>query len=269
MNRKTIFSLIAILILFAVFGYEYFLEEETRKEIVNEGEKVKGDTNEYFLPTSSTGQIIHHEGYSLSYNEAHEQAEWVAYELKKSHLSSTNFKRPYFEIDKTVKTGAAHWRNYKDSGYDRGHLCPAGDRKFSKEAHDETFLTSNISPQKHDFNSGVWNRLEQKVRYWANKYDGVFVVTGGVLKGQMKSIGDEEVSVPNQFYKILIDNNTGVTKMIAFLLPHENSNEPLYKFVVSVDKVEKLTGIDFFPELEDSVENQLEASNNYKKWQFY
>ena len=220
------------------------------------------------MPTSTTGQTIHHQGYSLSYSEPHEQAEWVAYELKKSHLSNTNFKRPYFEIDEAVKTKAAHWRNYKKSGYDKGHLCPAGDRKYSQTAHDETFLTSNISPQKHDFNAGVWNRLEQKTRYWASKYDGVFVVSGGVLKGTMKTIGTEKVAVPNQFYKVIIDNNSGDTKMLAFLMDHEDSNKPLYKFVVSVDEVEALTGIDFFHELDDELENRLEASSNYKNWSF-
>lgn len=268
MRRKTIFSLLAVLILLGVFAYENVLEEGEIKDIITNGEKVKVNTNEHFLPSSTTGQIVHHQEYSLSYFEAHEQAEWVAYELKKSHLSRTNHKRPYFEIDKAVKTGAAHWRNYKQSGYDRGHLCPAGDRKFTKEAHDETFLTSNISPQKHDFNSGIWNRLEQKVRYWAGKYNGVYVVTGGVLNGSMKSIGDENVSVPNQFYKVLIDNNTGQTKMIAFLMPHKDSNKPLYEFVVSVDEIEKLTGIDFFPELDDTIENKLEASSSYKGWSF-
>nr|WP_321228173.1 DNA/RNA non-specific endonuclease [uncultured Psychroserpens sp.] len=268
MTKKTIYSIIAILIIFGVYGYEHFLKTEEISEIIQQGGTVKTDTNEYFLPTSTTGQIVHHEGYSLSYSEPHEQSEWVAYELKKSHLSNSNFKRPYFEIDKAVKSGAAHWKNYKKSGYDRGHLCPAGDRKYSQFAHDETFLTSNISPQEHNFNAGVWNTLEQKVRYWASKYDGVFVVTGGVLQGNMKTIGDEKVSVPNQFYKVLIDNNTGKTKMIAFLMPHKNSNQPLYKFVVSVDTIEELTGIDFFAELEDSIENKLEASSSYKDWSF-
>lgn len=268
MTKKAIYSLLAIIIILGVYGYEHFLNVEESNEIIEEGETVKIDTNEYFLPTSTTGQIVHHNGYSLSYSEPHEQAEWVAYELKKSHLSNTNFKRPYFEIDNAVKTGAAHWRNYKKSGYDRGHLCPAGDRKYSQSAHDETFLTSNISPQEHSFNAGVWNTLEQKVRYWASKYNGVFVVTGGVLKGNMKTIGDEEVSVPNQFYKVLIDNNTGKTKMIAFLMPHKDSNEPLYKFVVSVDEIEELTGIDFFSELENGLENKLEASSSYKAWSF-
>ncbi|OUR99375.1 endonuclease [Flavobacteriales bacterium 33_180_T64] len=268
MTKKRIYSLIAILIVIGIYAYEHFLKENESLEIIEKGEVVKIDTNEYFLPTSTTNQIVHHEGYSLSYSETHEQAEWVAYELKKAHLSKSNFKRPYFEIDKSVKTGAAHWRNYKKSGYDRGHLCPAGDRKYSQEAHDETFLTSNISPQEHQFNSGIWNSLEQKVRYWAHKYDGVFVVTGGVLKGNMKTIGEEKVSVPNQFYKILIDNNAGQTKMIAFLMPHENSNQSLYKFVVSVDEIEVLTGINFFSELEDSIENRLEASSSYKDWSF-
>ncbi len=251
-----------------VYGYEHFLKTEEKKEIVDSSKEVKQDTNEYFLPTSTTGQIVHHDGYSLSYSEPHEQAEWVAYELKKAHLTNTNFKRPYFEVDNAIKTGAASWKNYKNSGYDRGHLCPAGDRSYSKLAYNETFLTSNISPQEHEFNSGIWNTLEQKVRYWASKYDGVFVVTGGVLKGNMKTIGSEHVAVPNQFYKVLIDVNSVKIKMIAFLMPHKNSNKPLYDFVVSVDEVEKLTGIDFFPELDDSLENKLEASSSYKDWGF-
>lgn len=252
----------------AIYTFEYYQKSEEKSIIVETGKAPKENTNEYFLPTSTTGQIVHHQNYSLSYSESHEQAEWVAYELKMSHLSSTNHKRPYFEIDEAVKTGAAHWRNYKKSGYDRGHLCPAGDRRFSKTAHDETFLTSNISPQKHDFNSGIWNRLEQKVRYWAKKYDGVFVVTGGILKNNLKTIGEEKVSVPNQFYKIVLDNTDGKPKVLAFLMHHKDSDLPLYEFVVPVDKIEKLTGIDFFPELNDAIENKIEASNSYKDWAF-
>lgn len=266
--NKIIYSFIAILLVLGVYGYEHYLKTEEVALVVNKGTEVKQNTNEFYLPTSTTGQIVHHEGYSLSYSEPHEQAEWVAYELKKSHLTNSNFKRPYFEVDKAVKTRAASWKNYKNSGFDRGHLCPAGDRTYSKLAYDETFLTSNISPQDHAFNAGIWNTLEQKVRYWANKYDGVFVVTGGVLKGNMKTIGSEKVAIPNQFYKVLIDSNSGNVKMIAFLFPHKNSNEPLYKFVVSVDEVEKLTGIDFFPELDDALEDRLEVSSSYKEWSF-
>lgn len=268
MNKRTLYSILAIVIVLGVYGYEHFLNVSEKAEIVSEGKDPKTNTNEYFLPSSTTGQIVHHQGYSLSYNEPFEQAEWVAYELKKSQLSNNNFDRPYFEIDKAVKTGAAHWRNYKNSGYDRGHLCPAGDRTYNFDAFTETFLTSNISPQEHEFNAGIWNTLEQKVRYWANKYDGVFVVTGGVLQKGLRTIGEERVAVPEQFYKIILDNANGRIKIIAFLLPHENSTRPLYKFVVSVDEIETLTGIDFFPELDDALENKLEVSSNYKSWSF-
>ena len=268
MNRNKLYAIIAILLLLGVYGYNFLLEKEEQQEVYNEGIKIKGDTNVFFLPSSTTGQVVHHEGYSLSYNEKYEQAEWVAYELKKEHLSNTNFKRPYFEIDKTIKTKAAHWKNYKQSGYDRGHLCPAGDRKYNQKAHDETFLTSNISPQLHEFNSGIWNTLEQKVRYWADKYDGVYVVTGGVLNGELPTIGEERVGVPNYFYKVLLDYNNGKPKAIAFLLEHENSNRALSSFAVPVDTIEHLTGIDFFPNLEDDIEEQLESSNDYKDWSF-
>lgn len=268
MSKRTIYSILAILLVLGVYGYEFYLDKNEEGAIVENGKLPKNPTIPFFIPSSTSGEIVHHNGYSLSYSERHEQAEWVAYELKKQHLSNTHFDRPYFEIDKAVKTGAASWKNYKKSGYDRGHLCPAGDRRYSREAHDETFLTSNISPQEHGFNSGIWNTLEQKVRYWAKKYDGVFVVTGGVLESDLKTIGSEEVAVPNQFYKVVLDYNSGNPKMLAFLMPHENSSRPLYEFVVSVDTIEDLTGIDFFPELDDAIENKIEASNNYKQWQF-
>lgn len=268
MNNKTKYAILTALVLIITLVLKEYLNKKEQAHTVASGTTVKENTKSFFLPTSTTGQIVHHQGYSLSYSEPHEQAEWVAYQLKKEHLSNTHFKRPYFQVDNAVKTKAAHWRNYKKSGYNKGHLCPAADRKYSQAAHDETFLTSNITPQTYAFNAGVWNRLEQKIRYWANKYNGVFVVTGGVLQDNLKTIGSENVAVPNQFYKVIIDANSAETKMLAFLLNHEDSNQPLYKFVVSVDEVEKLTGIDFFPELEDAVENRLEASSDYKNWSF-
>lgn len=221
-----------------------------------------------FLPTSTTNLIVKHDYYSLSYNEKYEQAEWVAYELKKSYVRSSNFDRPYFIEDPEVKTRSADWRNYKKSGYDKGHLCPAGDMEFAINAYNDTFFTSNISPQIHDFNGGVWNRLEQKVRYWATKYDGVYVITAGVLQPNLKTIGQEKVLVPKYFYKILLDNSNGNYKMIAFLVPNEKSDKPLYSFVVSVDSIEKMTGIDFFPKLENKTENRLEKSSDYIAWGF-
>ena len=221
-----------------------------------------------YLPTSTTKQIIHHDYYSLSYNEKYEQAEWVAYELKKSELLNGTFKRPKFIADPKVTTQSASWKNYKKSGFDKGHLCPAGDREFTKHAFDETFYTSNISPQRHNFNNGSWKRLEEQVRSWAVKYEDIYVVTGGILKPNLPSIGFEKVAVPDYFYKILLDESDGKYNMIAFILPHKKSDAPLYTFVTSVDEIEKQTGIDFFPALPNDIENKLEAKSDYKAWSF-
>lgn len=270
-NRKLIYTLITLL--FATGFYVYDKQIKPASTVIinttqDSQSEVLGTTNFNYLPSSSTGVIVHHNYYSLSYNETYEQAEWVAYELTKNHLSHQTFKRPYFELDPKVSTKSAHYRNFKNSGYNKGHLCPAGDRKFSKEAFDETFLTSNISPQLYDFNGGVWNRLEEKTRYWAEKYDKLYVITGGILSTDLKTIGSEKVAVPNYFYKILLDNTEPEIKAIAFLIPHEASDKGLYQFVTSIDNIEELTGIDFFPSLENSLETELEKSTSYSNWSF-
>jgi len=256
-----ILLVIAIIYLIAPFSSTKKIIEKESKESV-----ASGSFN--YLPTSTTNQIIEHNHYTLSYSEQHEQAEWVAYELKKEHLSFTNRKRPLFEMDKKVTTKSAHWGNYKNSGYSKGHLLPAADRKFSKNAYNDTFLTSNIAPQKPGFNAGIWNRLEQKVRYWAGKERHLYVVTGGVLKDGLKAIGSEKVTVPEYFYKILLDYSEPEIKAIAFLIPHQESKKPLYDFVVAIDKIEALTGIDYFPHLPDKLEIELEKRSNYKNWSF-
>lgn len=270
MKRKYTYPLLVLLFTAGYLLFEDYINEQLDKPSKNTNIETvttdKPSSLSNLLPSSTTGQIVAHSYYTLSYNEKHEQPEWVAYQLDKKHLSRNEYKRPYFDIDAKVSSKAAHWRNYKSSGYDKGHLCPAGDRRFSKKAYNETFLTSNISPQKHDFNAGVWNRLEQKVRYWAKKYNGVYVITGGVLKNKNKTIGTEKVTVPEAFYKIVYDDDAD--KMIAFLIPHKDSNKPLYEFVTSVDRIESLTGIDFFPNLNNPKEKSLEANTSYKAWSF-
>jgi endonuclease G len=231
-------------------------------------EKTKISTPFDYLPVSTTNQIVKHQYYTLSYNEIYEQAEWVAYELKIQKRKRNHFKRPFFIEDPKVTTKSADWKNYKNSGYDKGHLCPAGDMTFDKSAYDDTFFTSNISPQLHEFNDGVWNRLEEKVRYWSEKYNGVYVVTGGVLTNFLPTIGKEKVAIPDRFYKIILNNTKGKYKVIAFLVPNAKSDKPLYSYTVSVDDIEKITGIDFFPNLEDSIENKLEKNKDYKDWSF-
>jgi endonuclease G len=274
MNRKYIYPLLIIIVTVGLYFYEGNFgnennpvsEASTNAQATTNSVDISENFDDSFLPTSTTGAIVKHDFFTLSYSEENEQAEWVAYSLNKKDISNNEFERPYFIEDKNVETKSADWRNYKNSGYDRGHLCPAGDRTFSFEAYKETFLTSNISPQDRDFNSGIWNRLEQKVRFWAEKYDGVYVVTGGILKGNMKTIGDEKVSVPNEFYKIVLDASDGNYKAIAFVIPNSPSSKSFYEYAVSIDQIEAKTGIDFFPNLPDSIETNLESEVNLKAW---
>jgi endonuclease G len=235
----------------------------------NSGSPEKPVEQEFnYLPTSTTGAVVKHKYYTLSYFEKYEQAEWVAYELRKDQIVYIHLDRPYFEQDPLVKTGSADWVNYKDSGYTKGHLLPAADRKFNITAYNETFLTSNISPQIYEFNAGIWLILEEQVRKWAERYDKLYIVTAGVLQPGLKTIGYEEVAVPEYFYKVILDYTEPEIKAIAFLIPHEESNRPLTDFVISIDDLEKLTHIDFFPELPDDLENKLESSTDYSKWKF-
>ena len=265
MNKRIVSAIILVILLSFYWYLDVKEDESPNSSVVN----IDINTSEFnYLPTSTTGAIVKHNGYNLSYSEKHEQAEWVAYSLDKKDIVSTDRKRPYFIEDPKVKTISASWRNYKKSGYDRGHLCPAGDRKSTEKNFNETFYTSNISPQKHNFNAGIWNKLEQKTRYWVKKYNHLYVITGGILDDNLKTIGSEKVSVPNEFYKILLDFTQPEIKAIAFLLPHQESKKPLYKFVVSIDELEQKTGIDFFHHLPDNLENKLEKSSNYKGWSF-
>lgn len=267
-NSRKIKAIVTLLVL--IIGYWLQQREEQTNATIPQVENSEkhNKTGFDYLPTSTTGTIIKHKGYQLSYNEQHEQAEWVAYSLHKNDIVYTNHKRPFFIVDPKVRTKSADWRNYKNSGYDKGHLCPAGDKRYSKKAHDETFYTSNVSPQNHQFNAGIWNKLEQKTRYWAKKYNHLYVVTGGILEKNLKTIGKDRVSVPNYFYKIILDYTEPEIKAIAFLIPHKDSSKPLYEFVVSIDELEQKTGVDFFPSLPNSIENKLEANTNYKNWSF-
>lgn len=261
-NRKLTYAIITLVFAIGFYIYDNYVVNDENTNITTE---IDGFN---YLPTSTTGQTVQHEFYTLSYSEKYEQAEWVAYQLTENQLVNNNFKRPYFQQDPKVKTESANYWNYKNSGYNKGHLCPAADRAFSEFAFNETFLTSNISPQIYEFNGGIWNELEQKVRFWAKKNKSLFVVTGGILTPDLKTIGEENVAVPNYFYKIILDYQQPEIKAIAFIIPHEKSEKALSKFVVSIDEVENQTGIDFFPDLPDDVEIELEKSSNYLKWQF-
>lgn len=224
----------------------------------------------YYLPNSS-GQIISYKHYTLSYNEEHEQAEWVAYILSRENLEKPwNKRSDNFLPDERVKSGSADLYDYRGSGYDRGHLVPAADMAFDAEAMQQTFLMSNISPQARNFNKGIWRELEELTRNWAKRAGALYVVTGPVLSQQPKDrIGDNRVSVPVAYYKVLLDLTDPELKGIGFLLPNQVSFEPLYKYATSIDEIEEQTGIDFFPQLmPDELEAELEGNYNLDLWEF-
>lgn len=224
-----------------------------------------------FLPESTTGAIVHHKDYSLSYAEPHEQAEWVAYRLTRENLKKPNVKRSKrFNPDYDVKSRSAFHRDYTHSGFTRGHLAPAGDMAHSKEAMEESFFMSNISPQSRGFNNGAWKELEETVRDWAFSDKALYVVTGPVLTDRgLEKIGQNKVSVPKRFYKILLDLERPKEKAIGFIMPHGTLEEPLSSYAVTVDEIEEVTGIDFFPDLlNESEEEKLESSIDLNLWKF-
>ncbi len=222
------------------------------------------------IPQSgSAGQIVSHVGYTLSYNEEHEQANWVAYELTANELRGELRRTNDFRPDTLVNTGSAALIDYMGSGFDRGHLAPAADMKWSQQAMSESFYMSNMSPQVPGFNRGIWKSLESRVRDWAVENGTVFVVTGGILSSGLPTIGPDSVSVPEYFYKVILDYREPELKGIGFILPNQGSKSSLKTYAVSIDSVEQRTSIDFFPLLPDTTENRLESSIDLKLWYFY
>ncbi|GAB3275375.1 hypothetical protein GCM10027347_48710 [Larkinella harenae] len=241
-------------------------EKTTRKKTRSSGQKTLFDFEkavDFTLPAFQPGDdIIRHDGYTLRYREEYEQAEWVSYPLLEDEiLGDAERKNEQFQPDPLVKTGSALSSDYTRSGYDRGHLAPAGDFKFSQNMMRQTFYMSNISPQVPDFNRGIWKQLEEQIRVWALRDKGLYVVTGPVLRPGLPTIGKKnQIAVPDYYYKVILYCNNPEIRMIAFLLKNEASTRSLKQFVVTVDEVEKRTGIDFFPKIPDKLEQQLEST---------
>ncbi|GAB5525053.1 MAG: hypothetical protein Roseis2KO_29250 [Roseivirga sp.] len=211
--------------------------------------------------------IIERPYYTIRYSEEHEQAMWVAYPLSADSLRQDKLPRTDdFRKDPRVRTGSAQLADYKGSGYDRGHLAPAADFSYDDFALSQSFYLSNMSPQAPSFNRGIWKKLEEKVRDWAMSNDNIYVVTGPVLNKTFKTIGPNEVSIPEYYYKIVLDIQKPDIKAIAFLMKNEKSSASLQSFVVTIDSIESLTGLDFFPSMPDDLEDSLEGSKMTNRW---
>ncbi|MCD6397772.1 MAG: DNA/RNA non-specific endonuclease [Spirochaetaceae bacterium] len=221
------------------------------------------------IPYTNSGDIvIHHNGFSLLYSEKYEQAAWVGYLLTKKEVFGKIPRSNNFREDPTILSGSAKLEDYKGSGYDRGHLAPAGDLKWSKISMKDSFYLSNMSPQAPGFNRDLWRRLEEWVRTQTVNNKELIVVTGPVLTdGPFKKIGIDEVAVPKRYFKVLLDFEKPEIKAIGFIMENRASKKPVTDFAVTVDTVEETTGIDFFYLLPDTLEDKLESQNNIKLWQ--
>jgi len=210
--------------------------------------------------------ITKHYSYSLSYNEEHEQANWIAYQYTRAETVKHIERKDKFIIDPQIPTGSADANDYKNSGYDRGHLAPAADMLFDQRAMEESFYFSNMSPQIHAFNNGIWKKLEKQVRDWAEQYDTIYVVTGPVLTPDLPTIGQNKVSVPEYYYKVILKYSPPAIRGIGFIVPVIATNKNLQTYAVTIDSVEKFTNINFYYLLPNQIENDIESFFSLNKW---
>ncbi|MBQ9755561.1 MAG: DNA/RNA non-specific endonuclease [Lentisphaeria bacterium] len=216
---------------------------------------------------SESDLILSRRGFSLGYSKKRKQALWVSYILTAEQCSEKKVRRKNtFKVDPALRYDPVHPKDYKGSGFDKGHLAPAGDMAYSVESMKNSFYMTNISPQLPGCNRGIWKRLETQVRRWAEKERRLSIVTGPLFKKRNKRIKEGKVPVPYAFYKVLLDM-TSPMKMIGFVIPNQTSKKNLSAFAVTVDHVEEVTGLDFFSGLEDSLEDKLESSFSFDLWQ--
>lgn len=210
--------------------------------------------------------ILYRTGYTVSYNSETKLPNWVAWHLTAAH-SDGGAKKPgkYFE-DKDVPSPRATNEDYQGSGWTHGHMCPAGDNRWNKTNMKESFLLTNICPQHRCLNSGLWNRIEQDCRRWARKYGDLYIVCGPVLLNrEHETIGKNNIVVPEAFFKVILCLQ-GKPKAIGFVVRNNEGKKKRDQFINTVDEVERITGMDFFPALSDSIKNVVEAYSDIKDW---
>lgn len=255
--------------------------------IISQIEKVKlqrlqVDLNKNGLPRVESGEtVIYHSAMSLVYSEKHEQAKWVAHIISPDVIDGKVSRTNDFRSDPKVSTGSADEADYflkylqPDSsykydgyGYDRGHLAPSADFRWSAGALSESYFYSNMSPQVPEFNRGKWAELEGLIRgyIFRNPTTQLYVVTGPVLKDDLPKVSRSVngLSLPKLYFKVVLDLNN--QKAIAYLMPNQEITAPISSFAVSIDKVEAETGIDFFPALPDELEDKVEQMKVVKDW---
>lgn len=216
-------------------------------------------------------EIYEHEYYSLSYSDEYKSPYWVAYVLTKQMVKTHNADRDdeQFTKDPALDNNFAVTSDYTNSGYDRGHMCPAGDMNFNQTAMSESFYMANITPQDPGLNRQIWKELEEKVRDWAVENDSLYIVVGAIYSNNPQRIGDNMVAVPDKLYKVVADiSSTNGYKAIAFIFDNKdyNTNEDFMDYVISVDELENITNIDFFANYQSDGVEEIENTLNKSLW---
>jgi endonuclease G len=212
-------------------------------------------------------QVITHVGYTVSYNSDWKIPNWVAYELTKEEVGGVTPRFDVFLPDPEVPSNQTSTSSdYHNSGWDRGHMAPAADMKWSEQAMKESFYLSNICPQNKNLNAGIWSSLEVQVRELAAQKGKIYVVCGPIVSEQPETIGSNKVAIPDAFFKVLLQNDNDAWYAIAFMFANESGRKPLSTYAMSVEDIQIITGIDFFPVLPDSVEKTIESQVDFTKW---
>ena len=212
-------------------------------------------------------RVITHKGYTVSYNYDWKIPNWVAYELTDLEVQGEVPRYDRFKPDPMVPQGATATTNdYKHSGYDRGHMAPAADMKWDEQVMKESFYLSNICPQNPNLNGGVWKDLEEQVRDLASQKGKIFVACGPIVNDMSNTIGENKVVVPQAFYKVLLQEENGEIHTIGFVYENVSGRKPMSTYAMTVDEVENLTNIDFFPSLPNKIENKVEAEVDFSQW---
>lgn len=221
----------------------------------------------YELPATRKGEmIVSHTGYTISYNKANNTPDWAAWQLTADHCDGPVERSRKFWSDPDIpRPYRVEYYEYKGSGYDRGHMCPAGDMKWSEKAMHDCFYMSNMCPQTSELNSGAWNKLEMKCREWAEQEGALYIVCGPIYKsGNRETIGIEHaIRVPDEFFKAVLSLRKGQEKAVAFIFRNDDSSQSYKTAATTVDHVEEITGLDLFHNLDDETEEKVEAEKGF------
>lgn len=228
-----------------------------------------GDTKallDVAIPGGIPSQVKDYTGFRLSFNKDNRTPNWVAWELLASETDGATSRSNNFWLDEDLDGCPGTW-DYKKSGYDRGHLCPAADMKWSPDAMQDCFVMANICPQDHALNSGAWSTLEKKERQWAQLDSALLIVAGPIYAdSDTKRIGEAGVRVPGAFFKVIAAPGLAEPRGIAFVYPNMTSPGNMENYVMTIDEVEKLTGYDFFSALPDGLEDRIESVSSFREW---